>query len=90
MCVIPELSERIFVISDAFKYLKTNGVMLVTVFEGDKSEDGKIIPSLGRFHWQEHRKTKTYISEIKDALKPYNIDIKYKNKLLIIKKLGKT
>jgi len=88
LCVIPDLNDRLFVVSDAFKYLKINGWMLISVYEGDKSGNGKIIAKPDRMHWQEHRNTKTYISEIKDALKPYNIDIIYKNKLIIVKKLG--
>ena len=87
LCVIPDKEEREFVIQHAFYYLKRHGVMLVTVYEGDKSGDGAIIIKKDRMHWQELRLTKTYIDEIKNALKHYNIDIVCKNKLIIVKKL---
>jgi len=79
--VIKEKSTRLYVIKHAYSFLNDNGVMIITCYNGNSTEVGRLSKSNT---WQENRSVKTYIPEIKEALG--NIQVEYKNLCLIIRK----
>jgi len=87
LCVIPEPKEREYVIKHAFSFLKKGKSMLITVYEGDKSGFGRVTAKGKTIHWQEHRKTETYMDEISEALNGKKFEIKRKNKLIVVTKI---
>lgn len=86
LCVIPFADEREHIIKHAYSFLKKNKSMLVTVYECDKNNIGKVIASCGRYHWQECRKTLSYVDEIKMYING-NCEIKRNGDIIVVTKL---
>lgn len=65
--VIPEKKERLKLIFLAYKSIKDNGILYVSIYEGDKTGTGKISKRKKNIPiaWQENRKIETYLNEIK-------------------------
>ena len=58
--VIPSWETRQQILTRAWSLLKDDGLLLVSVYEGDRTGEGRET----RDGWQENRKLKTYIDEI--------------------------
>lgn len=69
--VINNKTERLFVIKDAYDYLKVGGYMLITVYSGIKKE-GELSKSKT---WQENRKLSSYLPEIQESIPNVNHQI---------------
>jgi len=63
--VIENKNEREFVVQDAYDKLKPGGVMLVQVYEGNKSKKGSMTTI---DTWQENRPTVDYLLEIESFI----------------------
>lgn len=77
--VIQEKSERLNLIANAYRYMKNNGILYITVYEGNSSGQGKVVRS---DQFQLNRKTKDYIEEVKEIFP----NVVIKGKLLICSK----
>jgi len=85
--VIKENQERADVLEFAYRLLKPNGKMVVSVYEGNKSGTGKLREfSDGTFTWQENRLLGDYLKEIKQALPEARIA--KKGSIFVITKLS--
>ena len=62
--VIEDYRDRIHVLEQCKEYLKYGGTLYITVYEGDRSGEGRETkPDC----WQENRKLKSYIDEVMEV-----------------------
>lgn len=78
---IREKETRLYVIKDAYNFLKPGGVFIITIFKGDKTGNGALS---SKKTWQENRGIYTYINEIKEAIG--EVEIKISSEYILIKK----
>lgn len=85
--VIHSKSERLYVIKDAYDYLKVGGYMLIMVYMGTGSE-----PGLSKSKtWQENRNMESYLPEIQEAIPNLNHQIiKMTSRMLLLRKTNNT
>ena len=81
--VIHSKTERLYVIEDAYSYLKVGGYMLIMVYIGTGKE-----PGLSKSKtWQENRDMKSYLPEIQEAIPNLNHQIiRMTSRMLLIRK----
>jgi SAM-dependent methyltransferase len=82
--VIPNRNEQKDVIRFSYGLLKPGGVLIITVYEGDRSGVGKAKEYKTGWTWQENRPTTDYDEEIKEALPDTTID--FRSRMYIIHK----
>lgn len=81
--VIYSKSERLYVVEDAYSYLKVGGYMLIMIYIGTGKE-----PGLSKSRtWQENRDMKSYLPEIHEAIPNLNHQIiRMTSRMLLIRK----
>lgn len=79
--VIDDADVRAAVIRDCIDHMARDGVLYITVYDGDKSGIGK---QTGPDSWQENRKTADYIDEIIAAVPGANVD--RRGKIITVRK----
>ena len=88
--VIKEPEIRKSALQTVKSFMKPNGIAHISVYEGDKTSQGRISKSdKGRgSSWQEHRPTKSYLPEIHQVFSPEQHDISVKGGNIIVKHKG--
>jgi len=69
--VIPSMSQRIYVLILAKKFVKQNGHIYISVYEGNHSEKERVSK---KQTWQANKKINSYITEIQSIFK--NVQLK--------------
>lgn len=72
--VIKEQEIRLECLKDIKRHLKPNGILYISIYEGDKSEVGK---STRKSCWQNNMKLKSYLSEVKQVFDSVEISRGY-------------
>ena len=72
--VIKEKEIRLECLKDIKRHLKPNGILYISIYEGDKSEAGK---STRKSCWQNNMKLKSYLSEVKQVFDSVEISRGY-------------
>lgn len=86
--VIKEPEERYNALQNVKSFIKPKtGIAHITVYEGDKSGNGKISkPDKGKgSSWQEHRSTSSYVDEVKAVFPEATHTVERKGKHIIVK-----
>lgn len=88
--VIKEPEYRRSALETAKSFMKPGGIAHFTVYEGDKSGNGRISkPDRGRgSSWQEHRPTSSYMSEVREVFPEETHEVQLKGKNIIVRHLG--
>lgn len=90
--VVKEVEVRADILDDAKNFMTSNGVVHITIYEGDKTGNSRQSKQdRGRgSSWQEHRTIESYLAEIKEIFpeSAYEIVLKRKNILITQKYRG--
>lgn len=61
LCVIPERDIQDRLLQMAFDHLRPGGILYLTVYEGDRTGNGRMT---GKDQWQEHRRIRDYLGQV--------------------------
>ena len=84
--VIEDKLERQEVVRFGYEMTPAEGLFVIQIYEGDGTGKGRMVPGAQEtYNWQENRKAKDYLKEIREAL-PYGATVEFKHGLFLIKK----